>query len=75
MPADPKPPRRIRDPELLKRFRLEHAGEPCDSCELRPGIHVHHRKLRSQGGSDVESNLRWLCGFCHDTAHGIRSVW
>ena len=37
MAPDPKPPARIRDPLLLKQFRLEHIGEPCMQCELRPG--------------------------------------
>jgi len=67
--------RRVRDPDALRRFRLEHAGEPCEACELRPGIHAHHRKFRSQLGDDHESNLSWLCGSCHDQAHGIRSEW
>lgn len=62
MPADPKPSARIRDPDLLRRFRLEHAGEPCESCELRPGVHVHHVTFRSQGGDDAPENLLWLIG-------------
>lgn len=75
MPAHPKPSKRIKDPELLRRFRLENAGEPCWACERHTGIHVHHVKFRSQGGDDAKDNLRWLCGSCHDTLHGIRSVW
>ena len=72
---DPKPRRRIKDPKLLKRFRMEHHGEPCDvdGCG-RQGIHVHHTIFRSQGGPDLESNLVWLCGFHHDEAHGIRRI-
>lgn len=73
--SDFKSPRRIRSPEALERFRLAHIGEPCEHCELHPGIHVHHRKFRSQLGGDEESNLAWLCGPCHDNAHGVRSVW
>ena len=70
---DPKPEKRIKDPELLAYFRLKNAGEPCDECELRPGIHPHHKKFRSQRGDDLEDNLAWLCQICHDAAHGIRS--
>jgi len=66
---------RVKDPDALKRFRLAHVGEPCDMCERRIGIHVHHRVFRSQGGGDVEENLHWLCGYCHDQAHGVRSTW
>lgn len=72
---DPKPEPRVKDPAALRRFRLEHVGEPCERCEVRTGIHAHHRKFRSQGGADAESNLDWLCGPCHDEVHGIRSVW
>ena len=75
MSADPKPAARIKDPEALRRFRLAHLNEPCEACELRPGIHVHHKIFRSQLGSDVESNLIWICGPCHDEAHGIRAFW
>ena len=72
---DPKPARRVRDPEALRKFHLEHAGEPCENCAIRPGIHAHHMIFRSRGGDDVEGNLLWLCGPCHDEEHGIRSVW
>ena len=75
MPSDWKPSPRIKDPEALKHFRLAHVNEPCEMCERRPGVHVHHVVFRSQGGGDVEGNLRWLCGACHDEAHGVRSVW
>lgn len=73
--SDWKSGRPKRDADLLARFRLEHIGEPCEDCELRPGIHVHHRKFRSKLGSDEDSNLAWLCGPCHDAAHGVRSSW
>ena len=69
-----KPSRRIRDPLALRRFRLQHIGEPCDECEARTGVHAHHRTFRSQGGDDVPENLQWLCQICHDAAHGIHSV-
>ena len=65
-------PKRIRDPELLKRLHLELLGEPCELCERRPGTQLHHRKLRSQGGDDVRENLAWICSFCHDDLHSAR---
>jgi 5-methylcytosine-specific restriction endonuclease McrA len=73
--SDFKTAKRVRDPEALRRFRLEHAGTLCWFCAMRPGIHVHHRIHRSQGGGDVPENLVWLCGACHDEAHHIRSEW
>lgn len=71
MTPDPRPKKRVKDPEALRRFRLEMAGEPCQDCELRPGVHVHHVKFRSQGGDDLPGNLAWLCIICHDARHGI----
>lgn len=71
---DLRPPARVRDIHALSAFRLEHLGEPCEECELRAGIHVHHKVFRSRGGGDLPSNLAWLCGVCHDAAHGIRRV-
>ena len=73
MTSDFKKRPRIKDPELLKRFRLEHVFEPCEICEMRPGTQVHHRNFRSRGGDDVEENLQWICIHCHQEAHGIRS--
>jgi 5-methylcytosine-specific restriction endonuclease McrA len=75
VPSDFRPSKRMRDPEALKRFRLENAGTLCWFCDLKPGIHVHHRIHRSQGGGDVPENLVWLCGACHDEAHGVRGIW
>ena len=77
MPQDWKANPRIKDPEARRRFRLAHIGEPCDSCEIRPGVHVHHRVFRSQGGDDAPENFLWLllCGSCHDREHGVRSTW
>lgn len=69
---DPKPPKRVRDPDLLRELHLELVGEPCEACELRVGAQLHHVVFRSQGGSDTRENLRWLCPSCHDMAHGLR---
>ncbi len=71
---DWKSPKRSRNPDTLKKFRLENLNEPCSVCEQRPGVHVHHRVFRSQGGSDLPENLDWLCSVCHHAAHGIREV-
>ena len=73
--SDFKAAKRVRDPEALRRFRLEQQNELCWLCDRRPGVHVHHRIHRSQGGGDVPENLVWLCGACHDHEHDITSVW
>jgi HNH endonuclease len=72
MPSDWKPEQRIKDPDLLARFRLEHAGEPCEICEKRIGTDPHHKRFRSQSGDDVDENLIWLCRSCHDDIHSGR---
>lgn len=55
----------------MRVFHLEMLGEPCERCELRAGVSIHHKKFRSQGGSDVRENFEWLCQLCHDRAHGL----
>lgn len=73
MPSpDPKPEPRVKDKAALARFRLEHLGEPCEICELRPGTDPHHKVFRSQGGDDHATNLLWLCRYCHDGVHNGR---
>jgi 5-methylcytosine-specific restriction endonuclease McrA len=62
----------VKDPDALERFRLENVGEPCYVCERRPGSEAHHLTFRSQGGSDVPENLRWLCTTCHRDIHDGR---
>jgi 5-methylcytosine-specific restriction endonuclease McrA len=74
MVSDFKTARRVRDPEALRRFRLENAMELCWMCSMRPGHHIHHRIHRSQGGGDTPENLVWLCMVCHSEEHGIRTV-
>jgi hypothetical protein len=72
MPHDPKPAARIRDPETLRRFRMEHLFEPCDLCGIRQGTEIHHKTFRSQGGDDVEKNCLWICRWCHEDIHAGR---
>ena len=64
---------RVKDPDALFLFRLEHLGEPCDLCEMRPGSEVHHKVFRSQGGGDVPENLIWACTVCHRDIHEGRA--
>ncbi len=68
---DPKPPKRIKDPDLMRRLHLELRGEPCELCEQRPGVALHHKVLRGRGGPDARENLAWLCRPCHDLIHGV----
>lgn len=38
------------------------------------GEHVHHRRLRSQGGTHDVENLLHLCRIVHDHAHNVDRV-
>lgn len=60
MTPDPRPHKRIKDRDAIRRFRLENRNEPCQICELRSGSQVHHATFRSQGGGDTPDNLVWL---------------
>lgn len=67
----PKPQKRIKNPALMAALHLELVGEPCERCEERRGVALHHKTFRSQGGGDERENLEWLCRPCHDEAHGL----
>jgi 5-methylcytosine-specific restriction endonuclease McrA len=41
----------------------------CQVCGSRKNLQVHHKQLRSQQGSDEESNLITLCAECHGGLH------
>jgi hypothetical protein len=75
--SDPRPAKRVRDPDLLRRLHLELCGEPCEICEERPGVALHHafgRHGMGRKADDLPENLTWVCSICHDAEHGIRSV-
>ena len=74
----PTPPKRIKDPELMKRFRevrprcqvCESAGtqsEPLETHHMTDLRNTHRR-------SDVFPNLMRLCRGCHRKRH-IQVVW
>jgi 5-methylcytosine-specific restriction endonuclease McrA len=42
---------------------------PCEECG-GVAVDIHHKKFKSQGGTDDVENLIALCRKCHDRAHG-----
>lgn len=67
-------PLEVRSALLLRaRGACEHCGAALDTWS---GYSVHHRKLRSQGGSNDPSNLVVLAGsgstICHALVHSRR---
>ena len=53
--------------EILYRSRLN-CEVRLEGCEGR-GRHLHHRKLRSQGGPDTVENGLHVCTPCHHAIH------
>lgn len=41
----------------------------CEVCNEKPSVHTHHRKLRSQGGGDEDTNTLRVCLGCHSNIH------
>ena len=71
----PKRPRLRLDPELYEQLRkqvLRRDGWQCQVCGSRQNLQVHHKQLRSQQGSDDDSNLITLCAGCHEVLHRRR---
>lgn len=40
----------------------------AEGCEGR-AVHMHHRRMRSQGGRHTLSNLIHTCAYCHFVCH------
>jgi 5-methylcytosine-specific restriction endonuclease McrA len=68
----PKQPRLRLEPDSYKqlcRQVLARDNWRCQVCGSRNNLQVHHKQLRSQQGSDEESNLITLCANCHEDLH------
>lgn len=74
-PADPALPKNGRSKALKPipiKVRQAVADRSGFVCELGCGnraVHLHHRKLRSQGGRHEPANLLHLCAAHHNEAH------
>lgn len=56
-------------PLKVRRQVWERSGYKCEACGLDRAVHVHHRKLRSQGGENSADNLLHVSFRCHDRIH------
>lgn len=55
-----------------RTYVCERDGNRCRRCGhgvLSPWRHLHHRRRRSQGGTDGLANLVLLCARCHREVH------
>lgn len=53
------------------KVRDEVRARSNDRCEIcgYSAMHMHHRKMRSQGGRHAADNLLHVCRECHDLIH------
>lgn len=65
-------------PAKLRKQVMERSGGVCEKCGRKDWrMAVHHIDPKGMGGrkdADTLDNLIYLCGVCHDLAHGIRDV-
>lgn len=68
-----KTPRVRMNARAVKRALLERSGGRCEAAFslmcTGVGVHAHHVKRASQGGSDDPSNRVWCCHPCHALIH------
>jgi hypothetical protein len=59
-----------RVPSSVRATVHRRSGGRCEieGCQ-RQAQHIHHRKMRSQGGENVATNLLHVCHRCHDNIH------
>jgi hypothetical protein len=55
-------------PELVQRALGQCEANIADVCQSQ-GAHRHHRKRRSQGGSNDLANIILVCHACHGAIH------
>ncbi|MEN8215706.1 MAG: HNH endonuclease [Pseudomonadota bacterium] len=56
----------------VKAYVLHRDGYKCKSGQKgnhSKKLHVHHIQFKSNGGTDIPSNLITLCETCHDALH------
>jgi 5-methylcytosine-specific restriction endonuclease McrA len=56
-------------PLRVRRIVWARSGYNCEACGLPGADHIHHRKLRSQGGRHDPVNLLHVHHACHEQIH------
>ena len=56
-------------PLAIRRAVWARSGYYCEACGGPGAVHLHHRKLRSQGGRHEATNLMHVHLSCHESIH------
>ena len=64
------PPKHVKNYHNAKGLYL---GDfiACELCGIK-AVDIHHKKLKSQGGTDEADNLIAVCRPCHSELHGLK---
>ena len=66
---------RIVNKQALKEYAMSHPTCEMPGCEEKLMDMPHHIKYKSEGGSDVPSNLISLCSYHHRLGHQDKKRW
>jgi 5-methylcytosine-specific restriction endonuclease McrA len=61
--------------ENIRTSVLNRDKHKCVECGSKKGLHIHHKKHRSKGGTDDLENLMTLCELCHTEQHRGEPVY
>jgi len=70
--AEPKRPRVKVAADAYEQLRqqvLRRDNWRCQNCGRRESLEAHHKRMRSQGGGDSDTNPITLCHSCHANEH------
>lgn len=56
-------------PGKVRRLLHRRSGGVCERCRTARAVELHHRKMRSAGGTHHPLNCLMLCTLCHTYAH------
>jgi len=56
-------------PLSVRREVQARAQNRCEACGGPDPFHMHHRKLKSQGGKHEAANLLFVHWACHESIH------
>lgn len=71
----PKPKKKNDIPVAVRDHVYQRDGRRCRFCGITRGLHLHHVKYRSEGGTHTSDNLLTLCWKHHDLIHSDKALY